>query len=471
MHPERQQSGKLILTGKLKLESPLRIGSEEFDTWTDQPVLRDVKGRPYIPGTSLCGVLTHYCNENGDNDFSEEAKEWFWGSVREKDNKTNRNQKLFVQSALIISDACLAENGPDQCRVMIRDGVKITSQGIAEDSGKYDYEVVEPGAIFIFQAEVTLFHKYSEEFIKLVSFIINSLQKSQIVIGALTTKGLGRCRLEEVICWKYDFLDKRDVWNWLAGVKENRQKINLTTNVPLKTKINFKLIASFDIQNSLLIKSNFGESDTDAAHIKSNHCNIIPGTSWKGALRSRMRRILNTLGFSKIDTKIKLDNLCGAGEEKTDLKQKSRLILEETEIQHITEEQQTRIKIDRFTGGTINSALYTAEPVWPQAEKAVRVELKAGIKNCQAWEAGLLLLALKDLWSGDLALGGEKGIGRGILKGMKAEIDFREANEEKKYILTESGDGLKITGEAQEMEEWVQALLRECSRGYNHECN
>ncbi|MFM7367819.1 MAG: hypothetical protein ACKO2Z_08480, partial [Sphaerospermopsis kisseleviana] len=37
-------------------------------------------------------------------------------------------------------------------------------------------------------------------------------------------------------------------------------------------------------------------------------------------------------------------------------------------------------------------------------------------------EIGLLLLLIKDLWTSDLAIGGESSIGRGRLQGIKAEI-------------------------------------------------
>ncbi|MGQ9815302.1 MAG: hypothetical protein ACUVR3_09155, partial [Candidatus Roseilinea sp.] len=42
-----------------------------------------------------------------------------------------------------------------------------------------------------------------------------------------------------------------------------------------------------------------------------------------------------------------------------------------------------------------------------------------GIKQS---EIGLLLLLLKDLWTGDLPLGGESSVGRGRLKGVQAVI-------------------------------------------------
>ena len=37
-------------------------------------------------------------------------------------------------------------------------------------------------------------------------------------------------------------------------------------------------------------------------------------------------------------------------------------------------------------------------------------------------EKKVLMHVLKDLWLGDLALGGEKNIGRGVLRGVRAEI-------------------------------------------------
>lgn len=109
-------------------------------------------------------------------------------------------------------------------------------------------------------------------------------------------------------------------------------------------------------------------------------------------------------------------------EDKKKDKIKSRVIVEETEIEKpIAAELQHRIKIDRFTGGTIKTALFDSMPLWSNGnDKAV--EIKMTINDYQEWEAGLLLLILKDLWNEDLPIGGEKNVGRGILKGWKAEI-------------------------------------------------
>ena len=37
-----------------------------------------------------------------------------------------------------------------------------------------------------------------------------------------------------------------------------------------------------------------------------------------------------------------------------------------------------------------------------------------------------MLLVLKDLWLGDLAIGGEKGIGRGVFQGKSAVISLAD---------------------------------------------
>ena len=51
--------GKVLLKGKLVLCSPLLIGSgvQREGSDVDTQILRDKNGRPFIPGTSVAGVL------------------------------------------------------------------------------------------------------------------------------------------------------------------------------------------------------------------------------------------------------------------------------------------------------------------------------------------------------------------------------------------------------------------------------
>ena len=72
----------------------------------------------------------------------------------------------------------------------------------------------------------------------------------------------------------------------------------------------------------------------------------------------------------------------------------------------------SRIKIDRFTGGVVDGALFDEEPIYGGQLK-VAMELRSPKEG----EAGLLLLVLKDLLTGDLPVGGTSAVGRGVLRG------------------------------------------------------
>jgi CRISPR/Cas system CSM-associated protein Csm3 (group 7 of RAMP superfamily) len=70
------------------------------------------------------------------------------------------------------------------------------------------------------------------------------------------------------------------------------------------------------------------------------------------------------------------------------------------------------VKIDRFTGGTIDTALFDEEPV-----VGGRVGFDVEIRNPEAAEVALLLMAARDLLDGLMTLGGEASVGRGRLCG------------------------------------------------------
>lgn len=417
--------GKLVLKGKIVSKTPLIIGSGNKDL-ADIEVLRDESGNPFIPATSFIGVLRHRivevsCKENPVQ------SEYFWGAERNEG----------AQSALCCHDFTTGE----EATIKLRDGVAIDPKtGIAIDKHKYDYEVVEPGVPFDMRLEVTVRKQFDKDYFKkILATIVELLEKEEISFGAKTTSGFGRCKLEGKAYYEFDFSKKEDVWRWL------RQDFSQQTKFDAKAfqieQRAFTIDAVFSIKNSLIVRSYSSDPESsDAVHIKSDGKNVLPGTSIKGAIRSRGRKILNTLGWTDAEDKIKIYNLFGFADEKT--KTKSRVTVEETEIKNVAAELQHRIKIDRFTGGTIKGALFDSMPLWGDGnDKAVM--LKMTINDYQDWEAGLLLLILKDLWNEDLPIGGEKNVGRGILKGVLAKIQW----DGKKVMIEEKNDKLNLSPE------------------------
>jgi len=103
-------------------------------------------------------------------------------------------------------------------------------------------------------------------------------------------------------------------------------------------------------------------------------------------------------------------------EDKKDAKA-SRIIIRESLIDGGELLTYTRNKVDRFTGGVVDSALFDEMPHYHG-----KVKLNIAIKKPEKWEIGLILLALKDMGNGIQPVGGGANIGRGILKAQKISI-------------------------------------------------
>jgi len=447
--------GKLLLRGRLEVISPLIIGSGAGQHDIDITVLKDDKGRPYIPATTLAGVWRHYFYKNADTrDVSRKQSEYFWGS----DKATKEDDKY--QSAFFLSDLTTE----DRVNIRVRDGVKISSKGTAVDKGKFDYEVVEPGITFNLRMEVTLRREHDKKvFQKILATLVKALEDGNISIGAMTTKGFGRCRLTDKRYYDLDFSRKSDVVAWLGNSLGPEQERPLETDHGFEVNSrDFIIDAILAIKTSLIVRSYSGAPEApDAVHISSNGMPVLPGTSLKGAVRRRAVTIINTLGG---DGQHAVRKLFGWVDDRgqTREKYKSRVIVEETPVENVVQEIQSRIRIDRFTGGVQQTALFDTTPLWPAAPDQKMVHIKLTIKDYAEWEAGLLLLILKDLWAGDLPVGGEKSIGRGVLSGLAARISFGN-----KTVMVRQGANGRLdicNDDAEELEKFVQAFAGACHR-------
>jgi len=473
MNDQVSVSEYLIVKGELKLESPLIIGGGETKgADTDIVVVKDEQGRPYIPGSSLTGSLRSYFYtkalwENSVNE-SEHKNIYFWGgSYFTKDCTKKQSDELIcfnVKSAISISDALLID---PKVLILVRDGIKIDStRGIVEKEAKFDYEIVEPGARFGFQMTVKKREFDSEFIISTIAFLIDALQTGEISLGAMSTKGFGRVKLDNWHFYRFNMSNKGHICAWLDPESADWPEEHLDTGRAFKkAEDGLKITANLLIKNSLIIGSYSNNPNApDKAHIMSNGRHILPGTSLKGAIRGRAEKIVNTLGGSPEW----LNDLFGVVDKKEKNRKKSRLRVEETEINNVVEEIQKRIRIDRFTGGTIKNALFDSMPLWADstADNLSMVQIKLSLdkltrsKDYESWEAGLLLLVLKDIWTGDLAIGGDKGIGRGVLQGLSAEIFLRK---ERFALDSKPNKRLTIQGDAGHLENCVNELVGKCA--------
>lgn len=381
----------LIFSGILTSQSPLIIGSGESDR-TDNDVIKDKKGMPFIPATSFAGILRHNLTK-----FNKKYDKYF-------------GDKEFEQSRFRFSNlSCV-----NLSEIKVRDGIKINNKkGVAEEGAKFNYEIIERDASFSFKIEFPYFETEREEVIQLFQLIKTLFDKGYIRLGAKTNNGFGILKLTDYQCSNYDLKDRKSLSSYLQGYELKNVKLD-SNNLHLNTarfKLKGKLIDAFIIRDY----SEYADSES----IKSLEKPIITGSTIKGAIRSRAEKIINTLNKSPEI----LENLFGYVSQKDKTAQKGKIRFNEILIDQYKEEIQNRIKINRFTSATINTALFDSMPLFFD-ENSGDIEINIEILDPLKEEIGLILLVLKDLYSGDLAIGGEKSVGRGRIYGQLIELNM-----------------------------------------------
>lgn len=85
----------------IELDSPLSVGCGCPTIMTDSPVLTDINGLPYIPGTSVAGVIRHtlLAMDGEGNADSEIIKEIFGYQER----KSGEGSKIIFTDAVMES--------------------------------------------------------------------------------------------------------------------------------------------------------------------------------------------------------------------------------------------------------------------------------------------------------------------------------------------------------------------------------
>jgi len=426
--------GKVILEGVLELMSPLQIGSGMSDI-SDRDILLNSQDRPYIPASSFIGKLNAVIsNQEFSNYLGIDAK---------------------MQSKLQLDDLELID---ENFTKSLRDGVRINNKtNLVEDGAKFDYQILEPGVFFLLKMYFDIGSE--DDYVKCLEWIpmIVSILKESFFIGARSAAGSGELSLQKVKVMKYDFSSKEDSIKYILG-KEKDNCDDLTNYIKNINKNIFTIVGDFTIPSSLIVraypKSPYG---SDAAHLKSNGIPILPGSSVRGALRARGERILNTIWKGDDFVKTFLAVMFGYAnvEKNQQYTIPSPFWVNEVVIKEVKMELQNRVLIDRFTGGTIEGALFDSMPVFPSSDEAQIEGLRLSIKDAFDSQKGLLLLIFKDLYHGDLAVGGEKNVGRGCLKGLTASV-------------FDSGDVFEnIFGDNQNTEQWdkyIKALVDNTDR-------
>lgn len=453
----REITSRILITGRLVLETPAHFGNGDTAGVTDMPLLCDPRDgvTPLLTGASIAGALRNYLREvergYGVKGQAHDAAERLFGRLE---------KKTTLQSWLLVDDALGHALG-----IELRDGVALDSAThTAEDKKKYDVELLAAGTTFDIHLEF-LESEASKGLLNALATALSGLAQGEIGLGQRKHRGLGRCRVTEWTVRRHNLTTADGLLAWLAddltGEKRGDDVCTLLGVARSLTdrRRRFQIKAVFSLPGSLLIRSGGGEPGSpDMIHLRSARRGqkqpsaIVSGTSLAGAVRARTLRIANTiLGEDKASYLV--DSMFGhmheeavPGERQISAAdrpkpQSSRVITEESLVEGGYDLVQSRVKIDRFTGGAFPGALFSEQPIFGSARTSL--ELKLELRNPEPAEIGLLLLVLKDLWTGDLPLGGESSVGRGRLAGQAATLTLHDESGETQWQIKQ-GDGALI---------------------------
>lgn len=464
----RQIVERVMVNGKLQLLTPTQIGSGESVGPTDMALLRDplTGTKALLPGASVAGALRNYLRE---------CEHGYGRPVPDEEAKRSPVVQLFggrrgddqgPQSLIIVDDAFGEEAG-----VQIRDGVRIDSKtGTAAKGAKFDMEVLEAGTAFELHFEVLIPKGRAETLKPTLARALQGFEHGEIALGARKCRGLGQCKVTKWNVETYDMTTTEGLQAWLSegGTSvESGSDIARLLGVRARSqdkRRHFTMDLTCWLDGSLLVRA-APQAGSDAGHLHAldtsgERMPVLPGTSLAGVLRHRALRIANTLSPVG-DGGLLVAAMFGSGPQASEERQPgaSRVWVRETKITGARSLVQSRVKIDRFTGGAYPTALFSQEPLFGGPDSRVRVQ--ATLRNPRRREVGLLLLLLKDLWTGDLPVGGENSVGRGRLRGIAAKLHWKDhaLDLNETWTLSRAEDGLKIPEEAREpLENAVSAL-------------
>lgn len=461
---------RIVVEADLILQTPACLGNGDNDEQIDMPLLVDPLDErlPLLTGASLAGALRAY------------LREWEHGYGNRAHPQSSYTVKLFganpgdengLQSALIVDDALGRDQQVERRQEV---GLDPRSRTSAHDR-LFDRELWAAGTTFSLRLELSICDGDDEPAMRrALATALHGLESGEIGLGARKRRGYGHGAVEQWHVRRFDLGRREGLLDWIAEGDQPLAPSTATVAASISEALGvderlpdlrdrFLLVATFAIDGTLLMGGENTADGPDKMHIHSTRpghaaaCPVVPGTGLAGALRARAQAIANTLAPARAE--VLVDSLFGPRTiGRGDTGYASPLEVAEAWVEGGSDDWvQFRTRLDRWTAGVLPGALFNAQPM-----SGGTVVLVLKLRNPQPHGIGLLLLLLKDLWEGDLPLGGEIGSGRGRLMGQRAEIARHNPSEAKTWTIVADGQGkLQIAGERQILESYVSVHLQD----------
>lgn len=385
----------------VKTASPICVsGTHYMSDLTDADVIKDFEGNAFIPGSSIAGALRDYLGQKKDS-------QGLFGF--NKDDEDGRMSSVYISDLLF--------EGKQE--LVVRDNVKLSEGKTAETGAKFDMQVLDTNAKGVFFIESVSRVNDSYDVESDTEGLIAALCENEICFGSKKTRGFGKiqvCNIEKTVYSKDNYADYVTAYDdrKFTEDEENIKAYSLNNKKYCEVRVPLKMRGGISIRKYAVRK---GELDFE--HITADGKPVIPGTSLAGAIRHRMKDILTEVGCKDIENSVFKEMLGFVASDRQGDKVKqaqiSQVIFEESIIHGAKPLVTKRNAVSRFEAATKEGALYKEKTyVDGCLDLVIRVKKQDNAEEEQ-W-IGLLLLALKDLTNGYLAIGGQTSVGRGVFE-------------------------------------------------------
>jgi len=252
-----QFENRWLIIATLRMKTALSVGSRAslLPAGSDLPVIKTPEGVPFIPGSSLKGVVRTYVERvlrtlDGMNTQHPGQRLWACDPLDEKNRcvTADRKKELLAEageddarftgliwqhsctacrlfgspwlaSRVAFQDAMLANRESLLRLTEVRDGVGIDRDlGSAKTGIKYDFETVPAGAEF----GITIVVENAEEWeVGLLLLALEAMKRGELPIGGKTTRGPG---WGELVDLKVQHVGKDTLLAYLTGSSPPEQK-------------------------------------------------------------------------------------------------------------------------------------------------------------------------------------------------------------------------------------------------------
>ena len=296
----------------VEADTPLAIGSGEGNMMTDRLVIRDVNGLPFLPGSTISGVLRHAMEA-----VSPSQTNLYFGEQKERQSFGSR---LLISEGRVVGADGSVLDGMQMidthneyfnfiCETLVRQHVRIDANGVAEieKHGKFDEEIVPKGVRFCFEIEM-LAEKTDD--LGFFEQVLNQVYTQGFRLGGGTRNGLGEIKVISVQNVVLDLRIEEQRKSYLSKPADLAKSAEWpawqTCETPSIESSYDEYVLSLQPKNFYIFGSGLGDDETDDAPLKERFLKwdemgahiveaskVVPASSLKGIISHRVAYYYN----------------------------------------------------------------------------------------------------------------------------------------------------------------------------------